>query len=271
MKTRIISALVGTVILLAVLLCPYTGVLNIAVAAVAAMAVYELLCNTGRVKSRWMIFGSMLYAVLQILQLFGQVFTVLLFGLTVVYGLYTVLVALRHHATMDVAAAGFAFTATLYVTAGFGVLTLLRALPHGLFALLLVFIIPFMSDTGAYFVGTFFGKHKMTPVISPKKSWEGFFGGWVISVGLTVLAGVIYRAIVPQAEISLVLLALLAFVLAPLSVCGDLIASVIKRQSGIKDYGKIMPGHGGAMDRFDSVVIIAPVLYMLLVLLPVLT
>ena len=108
--------------------------------------------------------------------------------------------------------------------------------------------------------GVFFGKHKMAPVISPKKTWEGFFGGWVISVGLTVLYGVICNAVMDAQVLDLMMLAVMAVVLAPLSVAGDLLASMVKRRTGIKDYGNIMPGHGGVMDRFDSVVFIAPLL-----------
>ncbi len=270
MKTRIISGLVGTVLLLVVLFCPYTGILNIAAAVLATIAVYELLHNTGRINNMPMLIGSMVFSLVTVLQLFGQIFPIIMISCIMSYGICMILAALRYHATTNIASVGFAFTSTIYVTAGFGALSLLRALPHGLFAVLLAFIIPFMSDTGAYFVGTFLGKHKMTPIISPKKSWEGFFGGWVISIGLTVLSGVIYRAIAPQVTVNFWLLALCALVLAPLSVCGDLIASVIKRQSDIKDYGKIMPGHGGVMDRFDSVVMITPLLYMLLNILPVL-
>ncbi len=267
MKTRIISGLVGTVILLGVLFCPYTGVLNIAVAAVAAIAVYELLHNTGRMTNLSLTVASMLYAALQIMQLFGQVYAVLLVGVTAVYVLYVVLFLLRHHGEVDVAAVGYAFAATVYVTVGFGALTLLRGMPYGLFALLLAFVIPFMSDTGAYFVGTFLGKHKMAPIISPKKSWEGFFGGWAISIGSAALLAVVQNMTMNGANglyAKPLEFAILAAVLAPISVCGDLLASVIKRQSGIKDYGKLMPGHGGVMDRFDSVVIVAPLLYILL-------
>ena len=187
--------------------------------------------------------------------------------LIVLLGVFLLLVALRRHADTEVSAVGYAAFVTAYAAAGFGALAALRELPqHGMLYVLIALIIPWMSDTGAYFVGTFLGRHKMTPVISPKKSWEGFFGGWAIAVGSAVLTGWLYHLITGQSGHYLPL-ALLAFVLAPFSVCGDLFASVIKRQSGIKDYGHIMPGHGGVMDRFDSVIAIAPVLHLLLFLL----
>ncbi len=282
MKTRIISAAVGIVLLLAVLLCPYTVVLAVLLAAIAALAVWELLHATGRVKEPLLLYGSMAFAAAGVLAQYAaqataglypaeaqtafspyHVLAVLPLLLVLLYGVFLVLVLLRHHAGTDVSTVGYAAFLTLYATAGFASLAAIRVMQHGLLFLLVVLLIPWMSDTGAYFVGTFFGKHKMTPVISPKKSWEGFFGGWAVAIGSAVLAGVIYHA-ATGAPGHCLLLAVLAFVLAPLSVCGDLFASVIKRQSGIKDYGRIMPGHGGVMDRFDSVVVIAPLLYMLL-------
>ena len=104
----------------------------------------------------------------------------------------------------------------------------------------------------------------MAPVISPKKSWEGFFGGWVISVLFAVALFIVRHHIVSGEGIfyTLTIFLPVVIILAPLSVCGDLLASVIKRRCGIKDFGKIMPGHGGVMDRFDSVVFIAPILFL---------
>lgn len=274
MKVRIISALVGTVILLAVLFCPWTWVFTLVVAALAAVAVYELLHNTGAVSSRLLTVGGMVFAVAAVLLCADVNLRAAwwLLALLAVYGTFVLTVwrLCRHEVTAQ--EAGKALLFALYVTIGFGALAAIRVIPLlGLPYLLLALVIPWMNDTGAYFVGTFFGKHKMAPVISPKKSWEGFFGGWIISIGLTAVYGVICNALLspirspigPQL-VSIVLFAILAAVLAPLSVAGDLLASLIKRQSGIKDYGHIMPGHGGVMDRFDSVIMIAPLLYIAL-------
>ena len=282
MKTRIVSGLVGTVILFAVLLCPVSWLLALVLAAAAAIAVYELLHNTGRVPDKVLVYGSMLFAALEVLAVFHSrelllhnymespmvalwlPFSGLLpLLLPVAYALFLMMALLAGHQTMDIAVGGYTFFMTAYATVGFSALAALRVLnAAGLYYVLLPMVISWMSDTGAYFVGTFFGKHKMTPVISPKKSWEGFFGGWIISVGLTAVYAVICNALLaPQAAVSILQFTIMAAVLAPLSVCGDLFASVIKRQSGIKDYGNLMPGHGGVMDRFDSVVFIAPLVY----------
>ena len=297
MKTRILSALVGVVLLLGAVFCPYTEVFALLLAAVAALAVWELLHNTGLVRCRLLIAAAMGYTVLRVSWMFlhglfgqtggapaadtgrGAVLRALYDGLTplmsgelapllLVFGLVTALLLIAQHGTLSAGSAGFAVAASLYVACGFGALAAMRATQDGLFYLFLTLVIAWMSDTGAYFVGTFFGRHKMTPVISPKKSWEGFFGGWAVAVGAAVLTGVIYQACVPSASVNLWASTLTAFLLAPLSFCGDLLASVVKRQTGIKDYGRIMPGHGGVMDRFDSVVIITPVLWVLHTLLP---
>ena len=259
MKTRIISALVGTVLLLAVLFCPWVWVFALVVAAAAGLATYELLHNTGIVKSKWMIWGSIAFAVLQTLtiSLWAQAGVVLVSTPLIAYAVYTLILFAIFRKSFVWKGYGLTF----YATIGFSAMGVLRSFPMmGLFYVMLPMVIAWMSDTGAYFTGVFFGKHKMAPVISPKKTWEGFFGGWVISIGLTVLYGVICNAIMGSEVFELLMLAIVAAVLAPLSVVGDLLASLIKRRTGIKDYGNIMPGHGGVMDRFDSVVFIAPLL-----------
>jgi phosphatidate cytidylyltransferase len=129
------------------------------------------------------------------------------------------------------------------------------------------FIMAFFSDTGAYFIGVFFGKHKMCPNISPKKSWEGFVGGIVVAI----LGMVVYCLIVDNFfgySVNYVLAVIYGLVGSVGSVVGDLTMSVIKRQAGIKDYGKLIPGHGGILDRFDSVIITAPLTEALMILIP---
>ncbi len=270
LKTRIISAVIGIVLLLGILFCPYSIVLTVAMTVLAALAVYELLNNTGNVKDRFLLIGSMVFSVAAVL--IGYRFEVdrqhykdasfafLLVILALLYMLFVVFISLWRHQSVSVTACGYAFFVTIYTTAGFTALSMMRVMENGMLYIFLSMVIPWTSDTGAFFVGSAIGKHKMAPLISPKKSWEGFFGGWIVSVGCSVLTGVIYRAIT-DSPVDLKQLAVAGLILAPLSVCGDLFASVIKRQAGIKDYGRIMPGHGGVMDRFDSVLIISPLLY----------
>ncbi len=119
----------------------------------------------------------------------------------------------------------------------------------------LVFLIAFGTDTFAYFAGNLFGKHKLSPKISPNKTIEGSIGGIIGSLTITI----IYALLVNLSPIwKLVIMSILTSVISQM---GDLVASKIKRITGIKDFGKLMPGHGGVLDRFDSIILAAPVIY----------
>lgn len=137
-----------------------------------------------------------------------------------------------------------------------------RALEHGEYLVWLIFLSAWGSDTCAYCTGMLIGRHKMTPRLSPKKTVEGAVGG---VAGAMILAAV-YAWFIPN-EMPLWFYPLLCGAGALLSMVGDLAASAIKRDVGIKDYGHLIPGHGGVMDRFDSVIVTAPVIYFLAVLL----
>ena len=140
---------------------------------------------------------------------------------------------------------------------------------QGRYFIYIPFIMAFFSDTGAYFIGITFGKHKMAPIISPKKSWEGFFGG----IATAVLGMIGYGLVLRYAfhfEVNYVAAVLYGLIGSLGGVFGDLSLSVVKRQVGIKDYGNLIPGHGGILDRFDSVLITAPLTEALLLLLPIL-
>ncbi len=139
---------------------------------------------------------------------------------------------------------------------------------HGTFLVVYTLVTAWIADGGAYFTGTFFGKHKLCPEISPKKTWEGFFGGLVTTVLFAVLLGFGYEWFdkLTTGEnhftVNIWLLVAMAVVSTFLGLLGDLIASLIKRQCDIKDFGNILPGHGGIMDRFDSVLLVAPFIYL---------
>lgn len=158
----------------------------------------------------------------------------------------------KYHAEQVMAA----FFGVVYVAVMLSFIYLTRSLPDGKFLVWLIFLCSWGCDTCAYCVGMLIGKHKMAPVLSPKKSIEGAVGG----VAGAALLGVIYAA-ATQGKMSEY--ALICAVGALISMVGDLAASAIKRNQNIKDYGKLIPGHGGILDRFDSVIITAPVIYYL--------
>jgi len=141
---------------------------------------------------------------------------------------------------------------------------------ESIFFVLLTLIAAWTSDMGAFFVGVRFGKHKLVPEISPKKTVEGFFGGIVSCIVCMEAAAVFYRYVLdPGAGISFWAVAVAAAISSVVSVAGDLSFSLLKRSCGLKDFGTIMPGHGGALDRFDSVIFVAPFLYLLMQYLPI--
>lgn len=142
-----------------------------------------------------------------------------------------------------------------------------EVMPIGKYVVWLIFLCSWGSDTCAYCVGMLFGKHKMTPLLSPKKSWEGAVGGVVGAAALTAIYTFLLKKPMGLTGREILILALIAAAAAVISMFGDLAASAVKRNYEIKDYGKLIPGHGGILDRFDSVIITAPVIYYLATIL----
>ena len=152
-----------------------------------------------------------------------------------------------------------AFTTCAYIITGFISIIQLRSMKFGNITYLLVFIAPWMTDTFAYFCGRLFGRHKLIPSVSPKKTIEGSIGGIVFCI----LGCIAYRLIINSFYDNLPpvwIFAVLGFVVSIVSQIGDLMFSLIKRRYGIKDYGVLFPGHGGVLDRFDSVIATAPLI-----------
>ncbi len=150
---------------------------------------------------------------------------------------------------------GLYFVGLLWIAGLLVFLPLLRRLDQGLVWVFLVLVIPWAGDTGAYFAGRALGRHKLAPRISPKKTWEGFFGGLVAAV-----AGVfVVRIFAPSLTVLDCLV--LGVGLGSAAVLGDLAESLLKRALEVKDSGWILPGHGGILDRIDSLLFVAPLLY----------
>ncbi|MBQ9122999.1 MAG: phosphatidate cytidylyltransferase [Lachnospiraceae bacterium] len=168
------------------------------------------------------------------------------------------------YSCQQVVASFFSF---VYAPVMFAFMYLTRETEYGLYLVWLILICSWGCDTCAYVVGMLIGKHKIFPVLSPKKSLEGCIGG---VVGAMII-GAIYshflvNQVVQNQNVTWVIV-LISGVGAVMSQVGDLAASAIKRQQGIKDYGKLIPGHGGIMDRFDSVIVTAPMIYFLSMIL----
>ena len=156
-----------------------------------------------------------------------------------------------------------AFFGMFYVGVMLSYVYQIRTLENGLYLAVLIFICSWGCDTCAYCVGMLIGKHKMSPILSPKKSIEGAIGGVLGTALLTVIYSLIFKAQMGLELNGIIMLAVIAAVAGLISMVGDLCASAIKRNYDIKDYGKLIPGHGGIMDRFDSMMITAPIIYYL--------
>ncbi len=152
------------------------------------------------------------------------------------------------------------FFAFLYAPVLLGFVYFLRTLEQGIYLIWLIVIVSWVCDTSAYGVGMLFGKHKMAPVLSPKKSVEGAIGGMV---GSALLGGIFTYYFL---DVKVWIIVVVCLICSFLSQIGDLAASAIKRNYEIKDYGKIIPGHGGIMDRFDSMIFVAPIIYFIIIL-----
>lgn len=262
MKTRIITGLVAGALLIGVLLLPPIAV-YCGFSLICVLAVWEMFTVLGLTKDRPLTVLSLLFAAT--MPFVGWFESIPLFYLTLaVYGMALVGYQLYRHDSLQIRDTAVALFMTLILSLGISCAVYCRKTDdYGLMYLLTVLLIAWGSDTGAYFVGSFLGKHKLCPSISPKKTVEGFFGGWLCGVLSALLVVFVWdTAFLPDTvTVSYVWVAVLAFLLSPLSVMGDLFASVVKRQVGAKDYGNIMPGHGGVMDRFDSLIFVAPLFF----------
>ena len=268
MKTRIIFATVLVIALLLVLFAAPPIGTAITAAIVLAVSAYELLIGTGIVKNfRLVAYTVIMAAIIPFWTYFGMpvlgtqmgifLFSVLLFG--------EILISkgkLRIEKVVVCYLGG--------VILPFMMCALVRMMGDGSGRIVIgiPFILACMSDTGAYFIGCAFGKHKLAPTISPKKSVDGLFGG----IAAAILGMLIYGLVVDLAfgmKVNYLYAVVYGVLGALCGTFGDLCFSVIKRQVGIKDYGKLIPGHGGALDRIDSIIFVSAFTEILLALMPV--
>lgn len=266
MKTRIITGIcIFAVAIGLVLLAPTTPVFCIGIALLSAMAAFELMRVFG-VHKEWHI-SIPTYSVSGALPAAAYVtkdadeatrtaFILIAVSVIFTYLVYLLAVAVFSHKKIKFSTVSEVFMSIAYVTVSFTSLSLLMYVNKGIYYFGIILISSWGCDTGAYFIGSKFGKHKLIPDVSPKKSVEGAIGGLATSVVLNLLYGIIVGAAF-DVSVNYVALAVLGLVLSVVAMIGDLIASLIKREYGIKDYSNILPGHGGIMDRFDSVFPIA--------------
>lgn len=261
MLTRIISGAMLILVVGGILVLGnyYSWVLACFAAVVTAIACYEILNNTGIVKKKISVYGSCVFGAAMVASFLGyaQRLSVKLNPtlFIVAYVLFIVFMSLYYNKEYGVNSIAASLSFPIVIAYSFSAFMALYGANDGLFYLLLLINFSSVCDTGAYFTGVLFGKHKLCPNISPKKTIEGAVGGVVWSIICSVILCVVFD----KTDIMIYLCA------ATIPFCivgmfGDLFASVIKRSVDLKDYGKLIPGHGGILDRFDSILLIAPVL-----------
>lgn len=269
MKIRILAAVILLPLLLIIVLAMpkiYTAILFGLMAAIAA---YELLVGTGLLRHARLVAYSMIMAFLVSLwSYYGMPYAWGLLGL-LVFAAALFAEMMLSHIKLRFEKAALCLAAGLLIPFLFTSLVRIQAVSiTGRYFIMLPFIMAFLSDSGAYFAGKYFGKHKLAPVISPKKTVEGAVGGV-----LGAVAGMLIYGLVLQFAFDFTVnyfYAILYGLIGSLGgAFGDLCFSVIKRQTGIKDYGNLIPGHGGILDRFDSMMLVGPLAELLLILIPV--
>lgn len=268
MKTRVITAAVAIPALLLLLMAAPTVVTAIVWGVLLGIAAYELLYSTGLVRephlvliSAVMAFAVSLWSHYDAIHAYGQIglmiFAAALFGEMM----------LSHvKITFD--------KVCMCMTAGFVIPFLLSSLIRilvmsriGRYMVLVPFVIAFTSDAGAYFAGRFFGHHKLSPVISQHKTIEGAIGGIVAAILSMILYSVVLQFVF-HFNVKYGFAVIYGLLGSLVGIFGDLCFSVVKRQTGIKDYGNLIPGHGGVLDRFDSMMMVGPLMESLLILIP---
>lgn len=267
MKTRIIVSAVGIPLLLVVLLALPAIATALLIAAMSVVAVYELLWRTKLVNNIGLVAASGIMALAVCLWCSSDlVWTDALIGLWV-YLIVLVCLMIASHAKLGFDVVCISFFSGVIIPLLLSALTRVRGMDYGRYYILIPLVLCFGTDSAAYFIGCAIGRHKMAPIISPKKSWEGAIGG---ALGGIILM-FIYTLILDLAfgfEVRYGACILYGIMGSATCVIGDLAFSVIKRQNGIKDYGNLLPGHGGILDRFDSMCFVAPLSEALLLLLP---
>ena len=262
-KQRLISGIVLVIAAVAIL---YFGgfVTFLATAVISLIGLFELIRVIGQEKSGLAVIvytGTILYYLLLLLGLEQYILPLMLLVLMLLAAMYVF--TFPKYVISDVAICYFGL---FYVSVMLSCIYRIRVLNDGAYMIALVFLSAWGNDTLAYCAGRLFGKHKMSPVLSPKKTVEGAIGG-ILGAGLLGALYGIWAGRVLMVSYNPILVFFFFFsVGGAISIVGDLTASAIKRNYDVKDYSNLIPGHGGILDRFDSIIFTAPIIYYILVL-----
>lgn len=264
MKTRLITSAIGLVVLAVVLSFFSTPVFNVVLALISLTGMHEAYAAIG--VKRPSIFAGILPLTAAVF--FVDIKSVLFWGILYATAIFFGLCVVVRSQTLDFCAVGgFMLFSSMILACFYSMLYLRGAFARTTDALYFIVLglgIAWGGDSSAYFAGRFFGKHKLAPVVSPHKTIEGAVGGVIGSVVFALVITAVYMAVWGAPDSTFIdlryytLVAVAGTVGSVLGILGDLTASAVKRQRGIKDYGTIFPGHGGILDRFDSVLLVMP-------------
>ena len=274
MKPRLLTAVIGipAVVLIMLLSEIWNPLIGIVVGLASLLMVGEFLYARRLLSCIPLAFVCMAYTLMMPnLVAMGSV----MYIVTYVFILAAFTVGLAYYKRLHFMNLAYAMFGTMIITFGMTAVSI-ACCTNGFsvrFSFVLVFLLPCGADGGAYFIGSYFGKHKLCPNISPKKTVEGFLGGVVFCVISAMIMGMLFQFIFLKdtARVNFVLLGVIAVLDAFVSVLGDLSFSLIKRNLKIKDYGSIFPGHGGMLDRCDSIIFTAPLVVVISQAVPFLT
>ncbi|RKM62064.1 phosphatidate cytidylyltransferase [Butyrivibrio sp. CB08] len=269
MKTRVISGIIIALVLAGVLI-PGGYILLGALLVVSLIGYFEMtralgVHEEGKKCNALEACGYIAIVIHYVQMIFVEDYKYFIFSVMFAFFLIMVCYVLTFPKYTSVQAI-YCFFSFLYVPINLSFIYLLRIRHLGIYFAWIPFI-AWICDTCAYFAGRAFGKHKLVPILSPKKTVEGAIGGTLGAVAVGAIFGYLLYSNVTHNIGTIYVLMIITFVGSIISQLGDLLASGIKRNHNIKDYGHIIPGHGGIMDRFDSVIFVTPVIYFLAVIL----
>lgn len=260
LKPRLLTAVIGIPLILIFLFFAemWTPLVSIVIGIVSAIMTYEYLSAVKLINK----VGISIPCILFSFALSMLISTGYLYLLLFVFMLTVFSAMIFMHEKLTFSDISYALLGTLLVSFGMSSLSYICASGTAItFYFVVAFALPWMADAGGFFIGAAFGSHKLCPKISPKKTVEGAIGGIVFCIVSSFLIGLIFQYLVmPTVTINFWALLLIGVIDAPLSILGDLSFSLIKRNLNIKDYGSIFPGHGGMLDRFDSIIFTVPVI-----------
>lgn len=269
MKTRIITAIVAVAVFIPFLIFSDTPAFTVCILILSLIAAFEMLGCIGLRKNIMLSLASYAYTGAAVILARGikeiNGFLVYMLFSTVVFMFIVIAASLFSRGKVGIDKAAELFMMLFYITVTFSCILLVRDADYGEYLYLMIFLAAWLTDSGAYFAGVTLGKHKLIPDVSPKKTVEGAIGGILVcTLSMVIYAFVLDFILMDSADIHYLPFVVGGLLLSVVAMIGDLVMSLLKRKSGIKDYGVIFPGHGGVLDRFDSVIACAPFLMLLI-------